>query len=186
MAQTVPVREPSTVVAGDSVTWRKTLADYPADQGWALSYVLINAAGKITINAAADGDSHLVSVLPATSALWAPGEYTWQGSASKAGERYTVETGTLTIKPDLAAQAAGFDTRSSARQALDLFEQAIVTQGATAWTLEYEIAGRRMKFRSVDEFLKMLNKLRSDVARETAADRIAAGLGGKSKIYVRF
>ena len=186
MAQTVPTSEPSSVVAGDTVAWTKSLADYSAADGWVLNYRLINAAGKIDIVATASGADHAVSVAAATSAAWAPGDYVWQGYVEKAAERYTVGSGAITIKPDLAAEAAGFDTRSAARKALDLLDAALVTHGANAWTQEYEIAGRRMKFKSAGEFMAWRDKLKAEVAREEAADRIAAGMGGGRKVYVRF
>lgn len=186
MAQTVPTSEPASVVAGDTVAWTKALADYPASAGWVLKYRLINAAGKIDITASASGADHAVAVSATTSATWPSGDYTWQGYVEKAAERYTVGSGQITVKPDLAAQAAGFDTRSSAKKALDLLDAAMVSHGATAWAQEYEIAGRRMKFKSVGDFLAWRDRLRADVAREEAADRIAAGQGGGTKLYVRF
>ena len=89
-------------------------------------------------------------------------------------------------RPNLATQAGGFDSRTSARKTLDLLDAAMVEHGANAWTQEYEIAGRRMKYRSPAEFDTWRNRLKAEVAREEAAARIAAGLGGRSKIYVRF
>lgn len=186
MAQTVPTREPSSVVAGDTIAWRKTLTDYPANEGWSLKYRLINAAGKIDITAVADGADHQVTITATTSAAYAAGEYTWQSYVEKVGERYTLEAGALTIQPDLAAQAAGFDTRSTAKKTLALLDAAMIAHGASAWTQEYEIAGRRMKYRSPAEFEGFRNRLKAEVAREETAARLAAGLGSKSKIYVRF
>lgn len=186
MAQTVPTREPSSVVAGDTVAWRKTLSAYPAGEGWVLKYRLINAAGKIDITASASGDDHAVNETAATSAAWAAGAYAWQSYVEKGAERYTVETGSITIKPNLAAQAGGFDTRSTAKKTLDLLDAALLQHGANAWTQEYEIAGRRMKFRSVAEFMALRDKMKAEVAREVAAERLAAGLGGGRKVYVRF
>ena len=64
----IPTTEPETITAGDSLTWKRTLADYPAGT-WTLKYRLINADGKIDITATASGTDHLVSVEPATSAV---------------------------------------------------------------------------------------------------------------------
>lgn len=186
MAQTVPTREPSTVVAGDTLAWRITLSDYPASSGWVLKYRLINAAGKIDITAAADSGDHLVGVSAAISADYSAGVYAWQSYVEKAAERYTVGQGSITIKPDLAAQTAGYDTRSTAKKTLDLLDAAMLAHGPSAWAHEYEIAGRRMKFRSPVEFMGLRDKLKAEVAREEAAQRLAAGLPAKSKVYVRF
>ena len=75
MAST-PTTEPAAITAGDSFTWQKTLADYPAGT-WTLKYRFINAAGKIDITATASGTDHLVSVTPTTSAAYTAGDYTW-------------------------------------------------------------------------------------------------------------
>lgn len=186
MAMTVPTSEPSSVVAGDTIAWTKTHADYSAADGWVLKYRLINAAGKIDITATAAGSDHAISVPAATTAAWPNGAYTWQATVEKAADRYTVGAGSLTIKPNLAAQAGGFDTRSAARKALELIDAAMVTHGASAWTQEYEIAGRRMKYKNVSDFMAWRDRLKAEVAREDAADRMAAGLASGRKIYVRF
>ena len=185
MAQSPATREPASVVAGDTVTWSKALADYPASAGWTLNYRLINAAGKIDIAASASGDSHLVLVAAATTAAWKAGSYAWQAYVTKATERYTVGSGSIVVKPDLTAPSA-LDTRSAARQTLDLLDAAMVARGSQAWTQEYEIAGRRMKFTSASDFMAYRSKVVAEVAREDAAARIAAGLASKTKILVRF
>ena len=46
MAQT-PTTEPASLQAGDTLRWQRTLPDYPASEGWVLSYRLINAQGKL-------------------------------------------------------------------------------------------------------------------------------------------
>lgn len=186
MAIPIPTREPSEITAGDTVTWSKSLADYPASAGWVLKYRLINAAAKIDITASASGDDHLVAVSAASSAGWAAGSYTWQSYVTKAAERYTLETGSLAIKPDLAAQAGGFDTRTPSRKTLDLLDAAMVEHGSSAWTQEYEIAGRRMKFVNAADFMAFRSKVVAEVGREETAARIAAGLPIKSKVLVRF
>ena len=68
--------EPSRVTAGDTITWLRSLADYPASAGWVLSYTLINSAAKISITATASGADHLVTVAAATSAAYTPATYT--------------------------------------------------------------------------------------------------------------
>ncbi len=188
MAQ-IATTEPASVTAGDTLTWQRSLADYPADT-WTLKYRLINAAGKIDITSEASGTDHLVTVTAATSADWDAGDYTWQAYVEKGTgltlERHTVGTGRITVAADLAAEAAGYDTRSSAKKTLDLLDAAMVANGSRAWTAEYEIAGRKMKFRSAAEFMAYRSKVVAEVAREEAAERLALGLPSKTKVLVRF
>lgn len=177
--------EPSRVTAGDTVTWLKSLADYPASAGWSLVYTLINAAAKQTITATASGDDHLVTVSAATTASWAAGSYTWSARVSKASEKFTVATGSILVAPDLAASAT-FDTRSSARKALEAVNTALETYGAKAYMHSFEIAGRKQAFQTPSEFMAFRSRLMAEVAREDNATRLAAGLAPRNQLAVRF
>ncbi len=184
MAQNIPSQEPAFVVAGDSITWKKSLADYPAGAGWVLNYRLINAAGKIDIIGTASGDDHLISVTAAASAAWAAGDYTWTAYVTKTVERYTLASGAITVKPNLAAQAEGYDTRSHAVKTLDAIE-AVIEGRATQSHLSYSIAGRQMQFIPITELLVFRDKYRIEVRSEENAARVANGLASRNRILVR-
>jgi hypothetical protein len=177
--------EPSRVTAGDTVAWLKSLAEYPASASWVLSYTLINSTAKITITATASGVNHAVSVPAATTAAWGAGTYTWMAVVTKAAERYTVGQGSLVIAPNLAAQTT-FDTRSSAKKALEAVNALLESYGSKAYLQGYEINGRRQQFQSPGDFLAFRDKLKAEVAREDNAARLAAGLSGKNQLFVRF
>lgn len=177
--------EPTRITAGDTATWLKSLSDYSAADGWVLAYTLINSAAKITITATASGADHLASAAAATTAAWAAGTYTWHAAVTKAAERYTVGAGNIVIAPNLAA-AATFDTRSSAKKALEAVNLALETYGAKAYQQSYEIAGRKQAFQTPGEFLAFRSKLMAEVAREDNATRLAAGLSPKNQLFVRF
>lgn len=177
--------EPSRVTAGDTVTFIKSLPDYPATASWVLSYTLINASTKITFTASASGADHLVTVAAATTAVWAAGTYTWLAVVTKALERYTVGQGSIVISPNLAA-ASTFDTRSNAKKTLDAVNTALESYGSRAYLHMYEINGRRQQFHTPGEFLAFRSRLMAEVAREDNAVRIAAGLSPKNQIAVRF
>lgn len=182
----IPIREPTRCVAGDTITWKKSLPEYPASAGWVLSYRLINAAGRIDISSVADGGDHLVIVVASTSSTYAPGDYSWSAAVTRGVERYTIATGSLTIRPDLSAQSTGYDTRTVARKALDAVDAALLAFGDKAFQQEYEIGDRRMRFRSHGEFLQLRDRLRNEVRAEESAERIANGLGSPSRVLVRF
>lgn len=184
MPHSIPSAVPDSFVAGDTVKWQISLDDYPASDSWVLKYRLINASAKIDITAA--GADHLVTLTAATSAGYAAGKYTWQAYVEKAAERYTVGSGAIEIKPNLAAQTTGYDTRSSAKKALDAMNTALELYGQKAWVESYEVAGRTMKFKSSEEFIAFRSRLQIEVRGEEAAARIAAGLSPRNKIHVRF
>lgn len=179
----IPALEPTTVNAGDTWRWTRSLSDYPASAGWVLSYTLINAGAKITVNASAFGDDHLVTVSAATTAGYTPGTYDWRARVSKAGEVFTVSEGRITVRNAYAGST--FDARSHARKTLDNIE-AVIEGRATSATLEYEIAGRRMKYIPVAELLSLRDKYRAEVAAEEAARSVASGLPDKRRVFVRF
>lgn len=179
--------EPLALNAGDTLAWRKTLADYPASAGWVLAYVLLSAAQRFTITAVADGATHAISVPAATTATYNPGTYTWVATVTKGAERYTIRKGTLQIAPDLAAAGtATFDARTSARKALDAANSALENYGNKAYLQGFEIAGRKQQFHTPGEFLSYRAKLVAEVAREDNAARIASGLQATNFVGVRF
>lgn len=185
MAQTVPTREPASFTAGDTLTWKIALADYPAGDGWTLRYRLINAADKIDIVSTADGADHLVSVAASTTAAYVAGSYTWQSYVDGvSSQRFTVGNGSIIIKPNLAAQAAGYDTRTTAAKTLAAVNTWLTSKDLSVADIQLE--GRALKRIPVAELLKLRSRLQAEVRREEAADRLAMGLPSKSKILVRF
>ncbi len=181
---TTPTTEPTTVNAGDTVIWRRTLADYPASDGWALEYTLLSAAAKITINAVADGADHLVNAAAGTTGSWAAGDYAWRAQVSKAGQVFTVGEGRMTVRPSFTA-ATTLDTRSSARKALEAVK-AYLADANNIKASEYEIAGRQLRRYTLSELWAHHDRLVTEVRNEGAADRIAAGLPSNTRVYVRF
>lgn len=182
---TTPTTEPTSFTAGDTVAWTKTLADYPADV-WTLKYRFINALGKFDITATASGTDYAVSVSNTTSADYKAGDYTFTAWVEKSGSRVTVGSGTCTVKPDIAALNV-LDARTDAVQIVAQLTAAYKTYTTNNGLIsEYEIGGRRVKYRSAAEILTQINFWEARVAAEKKAERIAAGLGGGGKLLVRF
>lgn len=181
----IPTTEPVSFTSGDTVAWTRTLDDYPASSSWVLAYTFINGAARFTVTASASGADHAVSIAASTSAGYSPGAYTWQATVTKASERYTVGKGTCQVLPNLEA-ASQYDTRTSARKALEAADLALATYGSKAYLQEYDINGRRQKFQTPGDFLAFRDKLRAEVRREENAERIAAGLAPRNQISVRF
>ena len=177
---------PSSITAGDTLVVRRSFGDYPASAGWSLVYTLINGTSKITLpTAAASGDEYVLTVPAATSAGYAAGFYTWVATVTLSGSRFTVESGTVSVLANLSA-ATTYDARTPARQALDDVNSALRTYGNKAWQQSYSIGGRAQTFRSVEEFLMFRDRLMAEVAREESAERLAAGLQPRNKLFVRF
>lgn len=179
MAYPVPLAVPAQLRAGDTATWKRALSDYPAGDGWVLSYALVKTGTQITITASADGDAHLVSVAPATTGGWAAGRYQYAETVSLAGAVHTLATGTLEILASFAAATSGLDARSHAQKTLEALEAWI--EGRDIGVAEYEVAGRKLKTIAIADLIKLRNTYRNEVKRETGA-----ASGRSNRVYVRF
>lgn len=185
----IATTEPTSVIAGDTIAWTRSFADYPAPT-YVLKYRLLNAAGKIDITASASGTDHAVAVTAATSAGWTAGNYDWlawveKGSGPTA-ERYSVDEGRITVEPNRAALST-WDGRSSARKIYEALLSAYETAAAgRAYVGEYEIAGRRMKFNAKADWLLELDYWKAQISAEDRAAAIANGIGAGNRLLVRF
>jgi hypothetical protein len=180
----IPTIEPQQVRAGDTLRWTRSFGDYPASDGWVLTYRLINAAQKYDIAAITDSDGRGFDVVipAATSKTYAPGDYSWVATVTKAAtsERVTVAQGRITVLPDLAAQAGAFDPRSANQQVLDGIEAMLA--GRTD-VQEYTIGTRSIKRMPITELLAW----RSVYVMKVRRERLEAGESFPSRsVGVRF
>jgi hypothetical protein len=190
MSTTIPTTEPASARAGDTWRWQRTLSDYPAST-WTLSYTLFNAAGKVSIAATADGDDHLVSVAPATSAAYTAGRYDWVSHVSDGTDRHQVGAGSINVLPDLSA-VSSYDGRSHARKMLDAID-ALLEGRATTDQLDL-IAAANVGSNSGDQsmqmrpelLLKMRDRYVAILNQEEQAAAIARGENLGRMVQVRF
>jgi hypothetical protein len=174
------------LIAGDTLDFTVSVADYPASDGWVLVYAL-RGPSVINLTASAVGDDHHIQADSATSSAWLPGDYTWVSTVSKAGQRYTVDSSRLKILPDLTQAVAGYDGRSVAEIALADAESALATFRSTKGrTKKYTIGSRSMEFDSAADILLEINFWKIKVGNERAANSIAQGLGNPRRMQVRF
>lgn len=182
--------EPTTFRAGDSVGWTKSLPAYPSADGWSLHYRLLWAAGTaVDIATTASGIDYTVALTAANTASWAAGSaslvsYVKKGSGASE-ERATLERLDVTIFPDLTV-AATFDGRTQNQKALDDAKAALAAYMAKGQmhVSEYDIAGRKMRFRATDEIEGLINYYECEVAKERIALAIANG-GAPGRVVYR-
>jgi hypothetical protein len=167
--QVVRMNIPAELQIGDTWQWTEGFALYPASAGWALSFSLYRY-GKpvIQIDATPSGDGFSISVPAATTAGKAAGQWQWTAYVTKGADRFTVETGTVTLKPDLAVATETTDLRSENEKILDAL---IATQQrrATKEQESMQIGGRSIRYMSPDELEKMIGiytyKVRAEQGR---------------------
>lgn len=181
----IATTEPQEFTAGDKIQWKRDLTDYPANAGWVLTYVAINAAAKISITAAASGADHLVTIAATDSAAYGAGNYKWQAYVTNGTDRRNIESGTFKVLPNYAAGSTTvLDTRSHAKKVLDAIE-AVLEGKATSDQQQYTIEGRSLTRIPWPELMTMRDKYRAEYQRELNKEDIAAGRGASNKIKVR-
>lgn len=175
---------PETIYAGDSLSWTESAGEYPAPV-WTMHYVL-RGTSVLDIDSVADGIDHKFTVSATVTANLQPGFYTWQAFVSNGtGERYTIATGTVTVRANLAAQTAGFDGRSHVQKVLDAIE-ATMEGRATKSQESMQINNRQIQYLKPEELIKWRSFYKSEVAREKTAGKVAQGEDPGNRILTRF
>lgn len=190
---------PTQIRAGDTAKWRDAattdvFGNDISSSSWTLTYFLrFNAASEaLTVVAQAYGAGWESVISAATSAGFDAGKWFWQAVATAGSEKVTLGSGQLDVLPSLsyAGTAAAFDGRSQAQKDLEAVQGAIRTIIAGGAVAEYWIGtgagGRKLRRMSLTELIELESKLKSDVVRESRAEKIANGLGDPRKLYVRF
>lgn len=154
---------PATISSGTTVTYRRSLPDYPANQGWQLTVYL---AGKSILNVAAvaNGPDHDVTLTATQTAALAAGVYTWVERVVKGTEKYDVARAVVTVLADLAAATAG-SLQSFEEKTLAVLEAAISGQ-LTDRVRSYQIFGRAVEKIPMDELRSLRNEFLAAVQQQ--------------------
>lgn len=185
----IPTTEPITATAGDTITWEKSFSNYPASDGWMLSYAFVNEDGQFLVDGSkvvADDDDFVVTIPSTDSKDYSPGDYQWQAYVTKSGERFQVGSGTSTVKPDFATQTTGYDARSIVKKTLDALEATLLKKASKDQMSMTVPNGRSIDRLSPTELLSWYDKLKAQYAAEVQAEKSARGIGGSKKILPRF
>jgi len=176
------------LIAGDTLKYLTSIPAYPASQGFTATTRLVRrdaVSAAIVFSATASGDDYQFNVAPATTLAWVTGRYTWSLYVTKAGERYTVDSGELEVRVDPATATAPLDQRSHARKVL-LAIEAVLENRATTDQQAISIAGRQVTRMPIIDLLVLRDRYRAEVANEDASAGIAAGKKNPRFIGVRF
>jgi len=177
---------PAQHTAGDTLRLPVAVPGYLPQDGWTLSYALVNAGESIRFDAVDNGDGRfLVDQAAADTASWAPGRYRWGASLRRGTDRFTVATGEIEILPDLAGATTGLETRGRWARILDNLERAYEQMSAGEIQTAMVVYGSRtVQFRSLDQLIKAISHARLQAERERAGDAGGHRLG--VRIHTRF
>lgn len=157
---------PGQMVAGDTESYIRSLADYPASAGWGYT---IYFAGPVNFNVAStpSGDDFPVTIAATVTAALAAGNYPFIERVKKGSEEHTVGTGVLDLLPNLAA--TGIDARTHEEKTLAVIEAALSGR-LTSDIQSYQIAGRAVSKIPIAELMKMKGYYRAIIHRTKTGD----------------
>lgn len=159
---------PSSITAGTTFDRTVILTAYPA-QDWEL-LVYLRGPQSIDLEAAAEGTGHRFLVSATDTAEWAAGEYWYSLRVTNGGDVAEVESGQITIKPDLAALESGHDGRAHVQKVIDAIE-AVLEKRATLDQQRYSINNRELWRTPIPELLMLRDRYRAELRRMKAASK---------------
>jgi len=186
---------PATIRAGDTVAWVEPAAldldgNAATSAAWTFTtFLRFNTASEgatVTGTARADGGWNM-AISATTSAAFDAGIWSWQSRIASGATVITVGSGSFQVLASLsyAGSPGAFDGRSQAQVELDEVRAAIrviVNKGFKSYT----IVSRRFDAADLGQLMQRESQLKAIVAREKAAEKVAAGLGDPRSLYVRF
>ena len=174
------MKEPTTIVAGNSYSWTREWSDFPATE-YTLQYVYTNQQHTFSVNGTPNGAAFDVTIAPATSSTWNAGNYTWLALLTKAGERITGDNGTARVLPDPAS--APVDYRSQLERILADLWSAYERMGQKgAMEAAVNMGERSVTFRNKAEVWAEIQRIQIEIKRE----KVAAGLKVPGTTRIRF
>jgi hypothetical protein len=176
-------REPVQITAGDTVSFTKSLANYPASQGWNLKYVLNGGADPIIFTSIASGDDHVILVPAATTAQWLPADYELTGFAENAGVRNAIYIARLTVSINVESTDPG-ETRTHAQRMVISLE-AQLEKMAQDDIIDSSVEGTQIRREARKEIYTMRKKYQRERESEIAAENIRNGKQSGRKIVTR-
>lgn len=170
---------PLTFSAGDSLNWKVEHPDYRSSDGWFATCRLRNStASGIDLNSTAYGVNHEFVKSANDTDDWDAGEYGYRLQFIKDDKVITVKQGVIRILPSFNNDKV--DHRTPAKIALDRVNE-LLSSKAGRGIFEYEIAGRRIRYETSEDLLKLQKHLVIEVEREKLALGLSknSGLGGR-------
>lgn len=144
---------------------------------------MLRGPSTINLTSTPDGDAHDIAATATATAAWVPGVYAYSIRAVLGDEVYAVESGNITITPNMATLADGTETRSAARITLDNIN-AVIQKRASQDQQRYTINNRELWRTPIADLLKLRAQYVAIVAQENNAAR-GRSIYGRS-IAVRF
>lgn len=184
-----PTVEPSEVVVGDFIQWRRTDlgTDYPNDEYTATYVARITGGGntEIQLTGTAYNGDYLFTVDSTTSADFVAGYYHWQLEIVRDsdGNRIVVDRGAFDAIVDL--DTGGADPRIHAEIMLTKIET-LLEGKADSDVANYSINGRSLTKLALSELMQWRDYYRAEVVKLRRKEQIKLGRRVPASVKVRF
>jgi hypothetical protein len=188
-AANAPEGEPTEVVVGDFVQWKRSdlVADYPVATHSAEYVARITGGGATEhkIAATENANYYLFTITSAESATYDAGLYHWQLEITQtsSGNRIVVDIGDFEFIPDMDDNQA--DPRIHAEKMLTKIES-LLEGKADSDVSSYSIAGRSLTKLSFQELVDARDYYRREVVKHKNDALVKRGKKNGSTIQVRF
>ena len=189
-SENYPGRVPQTLVVGDIWNWKREdiVSDYPP-ASYTLTYsfrLLSSAATEIALSGSVITESataYTISVPDSTTVSYTKGDYTWQEYISNGTDRIVLNTGFVTLEPNLDADTS--DPRSYWQEVLDDCNATLKARAGRDQS-SFSIAARSLSRDQIESMMTLRDRAQYEVNKELNKARIAKGLGNSSTIKARF
>lgn len=191
-ASNAPEGEPTEIVVGDFIQWKRSdiATDYPTSSGYTAEYVARITGGgsteiKIPQAAGSTDQFYLFTASSSTTESFLPGLYHYQLEITEtsSGNRLVVDIGDFTAIPDMDNNQA--DPRIHAEIMVDKI-QTILQGKADADVSSYSVAGRSLTKMTFQELVDARDYYRREVVKHNNEALLKRGKKTGSSIKVRF
>jgi len=160
---------PPAFPAGTHVTYTKTDANYPANDGWGMKLYLAGQSVIEPLAGAASAASFVFTLTDAITTPLLPGDYVWREVATKAGKSYEAASGNVEVFANIAAAGAG-DILTWEQRMLPLIEAAL-TMLMTSPVQAYQIGNRSFTKADISRLLRIRTSLKISVLQQAHRGR---------------
>jgi hypothetical protein len=177
---------PTTVYAGDSVSFETIPPLGKNPEEWSLSWAIRGADSLDAVGTVAESGNWETTLDGAATADLSPGSYGVWGYVMEiaTGKRETVYSGVVRVEAN-PVELAEYDPRSEAEKILDTITAVIKTR-VSGGISTYTIEGRSASYYSLEELLKLRDRYVAIVEKEKQARAVAQGLPNPNRLRVRF
>jgi hypothetical protein len=177
---------PSFITAGLNFSFKRLYEDYKPEDSWVATMYIYGNGVNIPIAATDNSDSyHLYSKVASDTSAYISGNYNFNVFVVNGVNKWLMESGNITIKPNIILATGGLDARSNTKIVLDLMDKAI-KELASKTTSEVTIDGTSYKRSEINNLIKARNHYASLYAQEQRAVKMANGFADPNKKFVRF